>query len=138
MSCTLRIWSRRRWPFWLLVSAWLVANSPQAATWAALDWIEGARSFTHQQRLAQEVAVLLGRARPEASPVIAAIPPGPGRGDAAATLPVGPELKKIELAQSAEQVEIFAAETTRNNPLGTLVPPVGPIYETPTEPPRWS
>ena len=52
--------SSARWPFWLLIVAWVCANSPQAATYAFLTWVAEARSFAHQQRLAVEVAVLLG------------------------------------------------------------------------------
>lgn len=49
-----------RWPFWLLIVAWVCANSPQAATYAVLTWMAEARSFAHQQRLTVEVAFLLG------------------------------------------------------------------------------
>lgn len=49
-----------RWPFWLLIAAWVCANSPQAATYAFLTWLAEARSFAHQQRLTIEVAFLLG------------------------------------------------------------------------------
>lgn len=49
-----------RWPFWLLIAAWVCANSPQAATYAFLTWLAEARSFAHQQRLTVEVAFLLG------------------------------------------------------------------------------
>jgi hypothetical protein len=51
--------SSSRWPFWLLIAAWVCANSPQAATYAVLTWLAEARSFTHQQRLTVDVAFLL-------------------------------------------------------------------------------
>jgi hypothetical protein len=55
-----------RWPFWLLIAAWVCANSPQAATYAVLTWLAEARSFAHQQRLTVEVAFLLaGEKAPE-------------------------------------------------------------------------
>lgn len=49
-----------RWPFWLLIAAWVCANSPQAATYAVLTWLAEARTFSHQQRLTVDVAFLLG------------------------------------------------------------------------------
>jgi hypothetical protein len=49
-----------RWSFWLLLVAWLVANRPQSATYALLEWLGEARSFAHQQRLKADVAAILG------------------------------------------------------------------------------
>lgn len=137
---SLQAWSRCRWPFWLLVGAWLVANSPQAATWAMLDWVEGARSFTHQQRLATEVAVLLGRVKEEAAPgqglALARGTAEASRNAPATTLPAGVELKKIELGQLAERAEIFAAQAVCSLEMDTRAAPTAPSYEPPTEPPR--
>lgn len=48
-----------RWPFWLLVVAWLCANGPQAAVYATVAWLVEARSFSHQQDLTRSVAHLL-------------------------------------------------------------------------------
>ena len=48
-----------QWPFWLLLTAWACANTPQIAVFAALSWLAEGRSFTHQQRLTQDVARLL-------------------------------------------------------------------------------
>ena len=48
-----------RWPFWLLIAAWVCANSPQAATYAVLSWMAEAGSFSHQKQLSREVAFLL-------------------------------------------------------------------------------
>lgn len=63
MNVSSRLYSAR-WPFWLLMVAWVCANSPQAATYAFLTWMAEARSFAHQQRLSIEVAVLLGGQTP--------------------------------------------------------------------------
>lgn len=52
--------SAPQWPFWLLIVAWVCANSPQVAVYTALSWLTEGRSFTHQQRLVAEVAHLLG------------------------------------------------------------------------------
>ncbi|MBL9200775.1 MAG: hypothetical protein JNL39_09730 [Opitutaceae bacterium] len=57
---TRRPTSALQWPFWLLIAAWVCANSPQAGVYAALSWLAEARTFTHQQRLVAEVAHLLG------------------------------------------------------------------------------
>jgi hypothetical protein len=48
-----------RWPFWMLIAAWVCANMPQVALFALLTWVGEARSFTHQERLSLEVACLL-------------------------------------------------------------------------------
>jgi hypothetical protein len=64
-----------RWPFWLLIAAWVCANSPQAATYAVLDWVASARHFSHQQQLAREVAHLLaGEKAPPRSRALVAAP----------------------------------------------------------------
>lgn len=50
---------RSRWPFWLLIVAWVCANSPQVAIVAVLAWLTEARTFSHQRELTREVAHLL-------------------------------------------------------------------------------
>lgn len=62
----------RRWPFWLLLAAWLCANSPQVAVFSVLTWLAEARSFSHQERLTVDVARLLGGAAPS-RPIAAAV-----------------------------------------------------------------
>jgi hypothetical protein len=47
------------WPFWVLLAAWFFANSPQEATFELIVWSGGARHFSHQELLRQEVARLL-------------------------------------------------------------------------------
>jgi hypothetical protein len=86
----------RRWPFWLLLAAWVCANSPQAATYALLSWITEARSFTHQQRLTSDVAFLLGGEVPRENAVAKNEVPGPVK----PPVPVPPDavLKKLELS----------------------------------------
>ncbi|MEO6750849.1 MAG: hypothetical protein ABIZ04_02820 [Opitutus sp.] len=55
--------SRKRspagWPFWLLILAWVCANSPQAAVHGVIGWVGEARHFSHQQRLQAELSVAL-------------------------------------------------------------------------------
>lgn len=90
--------SAPQWPFWLLLAAWVCANSPQAATYALFAWIAEARSFSHQQRLSSDVVALLGGE--------AAAPAEASRAAAAAPSPVEPlpavppdaVLKKFPLA----------------------------------------
>ncbi|MCX6955563.1 MAG: hypothetical protein NTV51_25735 [Verrucomicrobia bacterium] len=84
-----------RWPFWLLIVAWVCANSPQAATYALISWIGEARHFTHQQRLTAEVAhVLTGAKDPERTVEMTAAAKRP----LAPPTPAEATLKKIELA----------------------------------------
>lgn len=56
--------SHRRWPFWLLLAAWVCANSPQAAIYATLSWLAEAPSFAHQRQLTWDVAHLLSGEKP--------------------------------------------------------------------------
>lgn len=48
-----------RWPFWLLLAAWVCANTPAGAACALLGWIEQARHFSHQRKLTAHVVYLL-------------------------------------------------------------------------------
>lgn len=52
--------ANRQWPFWVLLAAWVCANSPQVAVYTALTWLAEARSFSHQGDLTRQVAQLLG------------------------------------------------------------------------------
>jgi hypothetical protein len=85
-----------RWPFWLLLAAWVCANSPQIATYALLTWLADARHFSHQQQLTREVAFLMAgeksRDRPVA--VVANEDPAPAP---KLPPPAGAVLKKIDL-----------------------------------------
>ena len=88
-----------RWPFWLLIVAWVCANSPQVATYAVLAWLAEARQFSHQQQLTRDVAHLLsGEKTParETTVVVAS-----DRGEEKASRPAVPAasvLKKIDLS----------------------------------------
>lgn len=86
-----------RWPFWVLLAAWVCANSPQAATYAFLSWMAEARSFTHQQRLTAEVASLLGGGAAERETEMAKTETeAPNRPPTA--VPAEAVLKKIQLS----------------------------------------
>ena len=92
------------WPLWLLVLAWFCANSPQTLICTAVVWLGEARSFSHQQRLASEVAHLLVGEKPHSLLAhVHSIPPAPAK----PTLPALPTLKKVELA-AEDTVRWFA------------------------------
>ena len=83
------------WPFWLLIMAWFCANSPQSATFAVLAWAGEARSFSHQNRLSQDlVHLLVGE---EKAVVVNSAEEAPSPPTAPA-IPTAATLKKIELA----------------------------------------
>jgi hypothetical protein len=86
------------WPFWLLIAAWVCANSPQAATYAVLTWLAEAPSFSHQQRLSLDVAQLFTG---EALPAQTAFGETPAHEDSsdfpANPVPASAVLKKIDL-----------------------------------------
>jgi hypothetical protein len=84
-----------RWPFWLLIVAWVCANSPQAATYALLTWMAEARSFTHQHRLMADVASLLGE---KDAPVALAKADVPGPEKPTPMVPADAVLKKFPLS----------------------------------------
>jgi hypothetical protein len=91
--------ARSRWPFWLLILAWVCANSPQAATFAVLSWLAEARTFSHQRQLSVDVAHLLaGEAAPGREPLrVAAIDAAP-QDPPPVPVPEAAVLKKILLS----------------------------------------
>lgn len=108
MPFTLRRRSTAQWPFWLLIVAWVCANTPQIAVCALLAWMGEARHFSHQQRLTAELAHVLTGAKSES--VLAAmshLPAKPLEPLASATL----TLKKVELGTEL-MVEILPAAKT--------------------------
>ena len=83
-----------RWPFWLLLAAWVCANAPAIAVCALLAWLGEARHFSHQQRLMTEVAcVLAGQETPGVLDAVKDLPPAPPP-----ALPAEIEFKKLDLA----------------------------------------
>jgi hypothetical protein len=87
------------WPFGLLLLAWVCANCPPVASYAAIEWIGEGRSFSHQQRLTSEVARLLGTevAEEVASSFSTTVPESP-TALPKPTTPPDPTVKKIDLA----------------------------------------
>lgn len=94
MSLPFQPRSAPRWPFWLLVFAWICANSPQNACFEVISWAQGATSFSHQERLVSGVTELLDDYPAEVTALAAAPVPEP----ATPAIPAGATIKKIELA----------------------------------------
>lgn len=91
--------STPRWPFWLLIAAWVCANSPQAATYAVLTWIAEARQFSHQQQLTRDVAhLLVGEKAPARPEAIVAVATEDDRKASCPMVPATAVLKKIDLS----------------------------------------
>ncbi|MEI6467367.1 MAG: hypothetical protein WCQ89_21775 [Verrucomicrobiota bacterium] len=125
--------SPARWPFWLLIAAWICANTPQPALFATLSWLAEARHFTHQQRLSAQVAHLLGGEKmPERVDVAA----GASDREPPPALPGDSTLKKIVLAlESDGEVLTPAARLSGRNRLAVNWPDAR-REPPPEEPPR--
>jgi hypothetical protein len=82
------------WPFWLLIAAWVCANTPPALTCDALAWMKEAAHFSHQDRLKADVALIL--AGKEAAPLFAFIRSAPP------VKPVLPHVPPETLARKAD------------------------------------
>jgi hypothetical protein len=122
------------WPFWLLVAAWICANCPQPGLYAVVSWFAEARTFSHQQRLTVQVAVLLGsdQAAAKPPPVVAAAdsvaPP------AAPLCPADAVVKKLPLqvenAGVGPRPSVAALRRRGGESAGTGIgrspPPLGP------------
>jgi len=64
-SCVTQSTATARWPFWLLLVAWVCAHSPQTVMPTVLTWLAEARSFSHQRDLSRSAAfVLAGEKEP--------------------------------------------------------------------------
>jgi len=86
-------------PFLLLVLAWCCANGSQTLSFNVILWAKGARHFSHQQQLKEEVAFLL--AGPHMKEVLAAarapLPAQPATPSSGETV-----TKRIDLAASRD------------------------------------
>lgn len=133
MSPSLRNRSAAQWPFWLLIVAWVCANSPQIALCALLAWMGEARHFSHQQRLTAEVAHVLTGASSES--VLAALPHLPAK-PLEPLAPATLTLKKVELSMEVA-VEVVPSTGTREvRPLHMGAWPRAWRAAPPHEPPR--
>src|ERR1022692_529976 len=66
------------WSFWLLLAAWLCANSPQSVAYSLITWAMRSQHFTHQERLKADVARLLtGKGAPPAPRLVESVPARP-------------------------------------------------------------
>lgn len=124
--------SFRRWPFWLLIAAWVCANSPQAAIYAALSWMAEARHFSHQQHLKAGVARLL--AGEPAATAVAATPSLPV--ERPPLVPPDAVLKKISLALERGTEVLPPILDRSGRDLADVPRPESPAAPPPYEPPR--
>jgi hypothetical protein len=125
-----------RWPFWLLIVAWVCANSPQSATYAVLTWLAEARHFSHQHRLTTEVAFLLVGEKPTSTTAaFAAAPQTPAKSFPPA-IPADAVLKKIDLAVPPTSELPFPVARSFAHDRITILPPDALTAPPPHEPPR--
>lgn len=133
MSSLSRNRSPARWPFWLLIVAWVCANSPQAATYAVLTWMSEARNFSHQHRLTSQVVhVLTGQSE---STQLAALPATGGK-PALPSVPADAILKKLDLAFEGTREVLPIALRERHRMVRVLPPHERMGVAPPHEPPR--
>ncbi len=98
-----------RWPFWLLLVAWVCVHSPQTVMPTVLTWLAEARSFSHQRDLSRSAAyVLAGEKAPSrVSEALALVQAA--QQDAASNAPISVPstaiLKKIDLA-TERQIDV--------------------------------
>ena len=94
-----------RWPFWLLLLAWFCASYPLAAQFAVV-WLGKSHAFSHQQRLAAQVArVLVAEKTPSLLDEVKSIPDTP----LPLAAPDAMSAKKIELATADSSPSILPA-----------------------------
>lgn len=122
-----------RWPFWLLLAAWLCANTPQTATFVVLTWLSEARSFSHNERLVRDVAFLLNGEK--APGIIDAAKNLPAE-EPKAPLPAQVALKKLDLTLE-RTTEVLPPALRANRRLAATTIPREVLRDAPpTEPPR--
>jgi hypothetical protein len=93
-----------RWTFWLLIAAWVCANTPQDAAFHLIVWVKNARHFSHQAQLHSEVASILS-GKPADAPVSLATATGAEKSPP----PVAPAdfaVKKILLSLVVEHLAV--------------------------------
>lgn len=122
-----------RWPFWLLIVAWVCANGPQMACFEVVTWMKGASHFSHQMRLAQSAAELLGGE--EESPArleVAQAAAEPAR----PAIPPEATMKKIELAVPECRDDALAGRRVDSFPEHAVLEPTTVAADVPHPPPR--
>ncbi len=106
-----------RWPFWLLIAAWVCANSPQIAMYTVLAWIADARTFSHQHQLTTEVAHVLAGEKTGSRLVMMAAAAAPDDHDRAQpAIPESAVLKKIDLASEKQREVTRPSEVAQRRP----------------------
>ena len=123
------------YPFWVLIAAWLCANTPQVASWHVILWVKQAQHFSHSSRLRAEVhALLSGRpidhsSRYVAQPVESETPSKPA---VAADFSVKKILLSLETA-SPVTPSLLVPQRWREDSPGIMAEPVADV---PYPPPR--
>jgi hypothetical protein len=123
------------WPWWLLVVAWVGVNNPQAAFYAVADWVSAARHFSHQERLAGDVAALLAPRSP-AVPLAVQVASATSVRTNCSAFPAEAVLKKIELPPLATLAPIRLARFVADYPVLVLTWPKNWREAPPHGPPR--
>ena len=117
--------SSPEWPFWLLLAAWICANTPQVALFTALTWLTEGRSFAHQQRLTLDVACLLAGEKPS-SPITDTVAAAQKQIPAKSIPPIPADavIKKIELSlETISELLPAALRASHRIGLAWLCPP---------------
>ncbi len=122
------------WPFWLLLAAWVCANTPPIAMCALLVWLGEARHFSHQQRLTAEVAELLTGQR---SPGVLAAAQQAAAPAPLPPLPAEQAQKKCDLAIERATGVRRPVVDENDFVMRVLAWPEARREPPPHEPPRW-
>lgn len=101
-SCATQSTATARWPFWLLLVAWVCVHSPQTVMPTVLTWLAEARSFSHQRDLSRSAAFVLAGEKASSRVAIALARVPASQQDTPPQLPISVPptavLKKIDLA----------------------------------------
>jgi hypothetical protein len=129
--------STARWPFWVLLAAWICANSPQVAVYAVVTWVAEARTFSHQHELTRAVAHILKK---EAAPSRVAFLVRQASADRPVrpwpSIPNDAVLRKVELALQLCDGPVWQAEGVQRFVLARVVVPESLRSAPPLGPPR--
>lgn len=122
-----------KWPFWLLMVAWVCANVPQTALFATFAWLADARHFNHQQRVTLEVARLLG-GEAGADPI--ELSSAEGERTPPPLVTTDGAAKKIVLALEPTSTALASAWVSGSEASGGVGAPEARREPPPVEPPR--
>lgn len=120
-----------RWPYWLLIAAWVCANVPATVMTGTFRWAGGAGHFSHSSQLKQSVASLLAgesSIQPEHD------------GGTHCGLPEAPAVerpvKKLHLAVAPGTPALWGELSPPARPMAALQVVAAPPRDVPHPPPR--